>query len=78
MTHEDIVKALRICSDDNQLCGPCMYHNKYAAGGCVNRMESDAANIIEQQQSEIAEFDTKKQWLVDTFAEIDKESKDIS
>lgn len=50
---DEIVKALRICSDNSLECSNCPYYNDRECGR--NSLEKDAAALIESLQSQLAE-----------------------
>ena len=61
MTYEEIVQALRYCSDpDCKDCPTCKY---VGLGDCLERLVADAADLIERLTAENAALREKQRWI---------------
>ena len=61
MTHNEIIKALSICSNENGVCSECTYSDDYT--NCNTRIAKDALDLITRQQREIENLKVENQSL---------------
>lgn len=58
MTDNEIIKALKTCSEIPFNCSDCPY---YEIGGCITETKIDALDLIRRQQAEIERLKDNKQ-----------------
>ena len=71
---EQVVKALRLCADDNEICN-CPYFDK--GFFCTDALMSDAAAAIEELENMLADECKECDYLVDENERLTTENKEL-